>query len=98
MRGGGRSKASLPCCCSLVGVVVAAVVPLVLVVGFVAANVGHVFFEIVSAICSIQAAKSVFCFPRFCSQCYGLHVLFAVFLVLPLVFLCFSKGQKPTKP
>ena len=44
----------LLCCCSLVGFAVAGVVPLVLVVGFVAANVWQVVFKVAHVICSIQ--------------------------------------------
>ena len=54
----------VPCCCSFVGFVVAAVVPLLLVVGFVAPKCWASCFGVVRAFCNIQARKSALCPPR----------------------------------
>ena len=66
--GGTGCSAPLPCCCSLLGFVVAPVVRLVPVVSFVAACV-WLFFEVLHAICRMQATTSLFRSPRgFCGQ------------------------------
>ena len=59
---------SLPCCCSVVGFVVAAVAPLVLVVVFVAANVWPGLSRLCMLFAIVRQENLCSAHHAFCSQ------------------------------